>query len=239
MDLRSWLAAGDVAGGGFSRIGEAGDPPLWMVDGWLRPDKLAALGRLFTEDAAWVRSHGLLDEGGRHCSEAAWYAAPVERRFWRYRQMQGVAAGRAMSAGWLHWLRFRDGLLMQPDLLAALAGMIAVPLPARVDAVPLMQRHGDFQAFHSDRTGDRLLCGVFYLSEGWRPAYGGEFEMVVGGRSVHQIQPRANRLILFDPREGRRQYGSPVLHRASALTGESAGWSRHSISIWWKSLADG
>lgn len=235
MDLAAWLSATHVAGAGFVRAGGAGDPALWLADGWLRPDKLAALGGLFAGDAAWVDSHGLLDQGGRHCSEAAWLAAPADRRFWRYRQMQGVAPGREMSAGWLHWLRFRSGLLTHPDLLAALARVTGISLAGRVDAVPLLQRRGDFLALHSDRTRDRLLCGVFYLSDGWQPAYGGEFEMTAGGNRIHHIEPRANRLILFDPRETGPTHEAPPLHRASPLAEAAGGWSRCSFSIWWKS----
>lgn len=239
MDLGAWLPAEHVAGRGLVRLGGADDPALWLADGWLRAEKLVALRALFAGDALWTPSHGLLDGGSLRCSEDEWLAAPPARRFWRYLQMRGVAPGREMSSGWLHWLRFAQGLLIHPDLLSGFARVTGTPLPDRVDAVPLIQTHGDFQAAHSDRTGDRLLCGVFYLSAGWQPDFGGQFEMAIGDRIVHRVEPRENRLILFDPREGGLKDKNPPLHRALPLTSAAAGWRRCSISIWWRSHLDG
>ncbi len=84
---------------------------------------------------------------------------------------------------------------------------------------------GQYIPPHSDFMPIRDLCGVFYASSGWRPSFGGRFRHCGPGPDIVPIEPKANRLLLFQPRHDCR-------HDVESITEAGADWQRWSYSIW-------
>ena len=125
--------------------------------------------------------------------------------------------------------------LGKAEVLAALGAATSVPLAdTRPVTTFIGMRVGDFQGYHSDRVPGRRLCSALYLSDGWRPGFGGEFEMAVGGQTIYAVPPLANRIVLFDPGE---QTTPPVeglsRHRIRTVEPAAGDWRRISMSTWW------
>ena len=57
------------------------------------------------------------------------------------------------------------------------------------------RRHSDAQ--HASR---RVLTAIYYVNTGWLPAHGGKLRLHLPGGATHDVEPRADRLLLFDSR---------------------------------------
>ena len=84
---------------------------------------------------------------------------------------------------------------------------------------------GQYIQPHSDYWHIRDLCGVFYASGGWQESFGGRFRHRGPGPEIVPVEPRANRLLLFEPR-------SDCMHDVEAITDAGKGWERWACSMW-------
>lgn len=211
-------------------------PRVWIVDDLLRPEKLMALREVFAIDELWSDQYGLFDRRPHRSSREDWEAATARNRFWHYRELDSNPRLSGLLVGWANWVLFSRAVLPHPAMMELLARRTGQPVPVAFECKAIALRRGHFQRPHKDSGTHRQLCGAFYVRDGWQRGYGGEFEMTVDGESVHRIEPKANRLILFDPHEqgvSRSGETNTSLHCMLPLNDKAGDWERFSVSVWW------
>ncbi len=218
---------------------EQGAPRLFVIDDLLLPKRLEALRALYRDSETWPEIFSLFRVRGKEMtsgrvSRGAWDTAPQADRFYAFRQYAGGEG--ALTAARAQLLGF-NLVLTHGDLLALLGAATGVVLEPNVETAALSLGPGHFQRPHNDVAAGRLLCGAFYLGDGWKPEFGGLFEMAARERVFFEVEPRANRLVLFDPNEQTgMELGKPEipLHQVRPVMAAAGRWRRHSLSIWWK-----
>jgi hypothetical protein len=238
MDIENWfnMCALRDDPANPSAAGSDGAPFLLVIDDFLNAEFLRSLVPLFANSANWHDSYGLFrpqgSEGSHKASSDEWLAAPPEQRFWFHRVPLGKQIRNAFTTADASFVILRGRALVHPVLLRALEARTGMELrsPA-VQTRAIIAGRGHFQAPHNDDVSDRLLCGALYLSGGWQPGFGGEFDMMTGNKVVHTVSPKLNRLVLFNPRE--RNAGLQSKHRVRPVLDAAGDWERWSISIWW------
>lgn len=201
-----------------------------VIDGFLRPDKLSALRGLFARDGRFEPSFGLFDRHPHEVAAEAFDAAPEAKRFYRYLTFRGPVPGRAMTPGMLHNTLFI--MLSRTDAWRDwLAGILGAPLARQTALHARIMRRGMFMKRHND-DAHGILCAIFYLNTGWAPAFGGRFVQEDRGRPIVEVEPIANRLLLFSP-------GNGLSHGVAPFTDAVGDWERWSYSLWYGSETDG
>lgn len=84
---------------------------------------------------------------------------------------------------------------------------------------------GDLLASHTD-ADYRHAAAVLYVSPGWQPGFGGELVLGGQGRESRSIEPRQNRLVLFNTYQ--------MLHWAKPITAPPDEWRRGCLSGWYQ-----
>ena len=200
-----------------------------VIDDFLQPDRLAALQRVFRTEGRfeeryyqWRRT----EDGKREepVPFDIWQAgsdaerASVERVFVgsrpEFRLGVGIVAHLKFmellrSGEWMDFLHVVSGI--RPETLTGFSTRIMVG--------------GQYVQPHSDFWQIRDVCGVFYASGGWRLDFGGRFRHRGPGPDIVPIEPRENRLLLFEPR-------ADCTHDVEAITEAGKGWQRWACSMW-------
>jgi SM-20-related protein len=210
-----------------------GAPAVFVIDGFLPIEWLELALPLLGDPARWSEAWWARGGLAARTTHEAWEALAPERRLSHHQVLL------APPRGVFDRLQAAQALLMsalgKPEVLAALAAATSAPLAdTRPISTFISMRIGDFQGFHSDRSVGRRLCSALYLSDGWRPGFGGEFEMAVDGEAVFTAAPLANRIVIFDPHE---QTSPPLRgsarHRIRPVEPVAGDWRRISLSAWW------
>lgn len=225
MSLNDWLAAKHAAGPPkFPKDATAAQKAAAVViDGLMRPELLRHLLPVF-EGSAWKDIYGLRGKESA-VSIDQYDAASPEERIYHHAALVDRSAGSPGSIAWLFFAKFFKSTEFM-NFVNSASGVEATHFQGY--RCHIMQRHHYFRP-HRDIGRRRALCGVFYVGDGWRPGYGGEFEMLRGGETIDLVSPLANRLLLFRPRLASQ-------HAVRQMTSEAGDWKRKSISLWW---ADG
>lgn len=201
------------------------------IDGLLRPDRLEGLRRLFTVEGRFVEEFcrkAQADDPSRQevaVSEESFRSLPEEQRASVEALLAGPMPGFELGRGMLCHLGF-SVLLNSPEFHAFLESVTGIE-PGEVLGV--MTRRfgpGHFLTPHSDSTDGRRLCAVFYVSDGWQPAYGGRFRHYPGTGDPVEVAPLGNRLLLFRPLPHR-------VHDVEMLNPAAGGWRRCAYTIWY------
>lgn len=209
-----------------------------VVDDFLLPAHLPALRDLINRDGDFGANMkvSVKGESVAHLSEAERRARvdaslfetiPDRDRFISQEIYSGAAAdgkgGRPANTDRLVRGVFRSAPMHR--LLSAMSGMtLNKTMPIN------LKRHGPghFLRRHSDATGGRKLCGVLYLHEDWQPEYGGRFLLYREDGTHIAIDPKPNRLLLFDVTVKND-------HAIEELSAEvPGGWWRSNYSIWFR-----
>lgn len=172
-----------------------------VFDDFLLPERVAALHGLFREEGRFEEMAGLYGEGGgsQAVSREDYAAAAAERRFDTELQLSGPKPEFRLGQGFLTWLKL-SRLFGSPPFLEFLRLATGVEA-AGVSGVLLrimqprheIRRHSDFQG------GKRKLCLVLYLNPAWPAEAGGRFRQFTPDGGCRYIDPRPNRLLLFQP----------------------------------------
>jgi hypothetical protein len=230
-DLASWIDGRHLSDVALSEMAKsfAADPHHSLtIDHFLTAARLTGIRRLFSDDGRFEeqffrRGEGankqevslepgrwrLLDEGSR---------ASIETMF------TGPRPHRPLSEGVLTHLKFQAMLSSRPfhDFLRRISGLDPggfIYMPPRIFS------YGHFIKPHSDASSGRRLCGVFYVNDGWRSDFGGQFRQVLPNRDALIVDPLPNRLLLFRPTLEHR-------HEVLPLTEAGRDWQRWAYSFW-------
>jgi len=204
-----------------------------VLDDFVLEGRLSLLQRCFHQDAVLSRNYGLIEPladgrpsfAERAVDEATFNRSPEQSRLARESVMAGHAVGRRASEGWMANLDFIDllGSSFFAEYLTAITGIRHLD---EMSFLPRVMKWGDFCRAHDDTAGTRRLCMLFYVDDGWRPGFGGRFQHVVNGKSVRNVEPLANRVLIHEPRIDQ-------IHQVESFTRKALRWERSSYSVWY------
>jgi hypothetical protein len=226
VNIRDWIEETHLsaaATAGYRRALRSRGHDAAVLDGFLKPGKLAALRKAFTGDSQFSMVYGLLDRHPHDVPAAAYASADPASRFYQNLTLTGPAAGRPMSPGYLAHLLFST-MTSTPGWLAWLGAIAAEPLSVRTGVHARIMTRDMLMAPHSDRDHG-AICAVLYLNDGWAPAFGGRF-VKTREQQVVTIEPVANRLLLFSPANG-------AVHGVAPFAPAMGDWQRWSYSLWY------
>jgi len=200
-----------------------------VIDDFLQPAKLAALQRVFSVEGIfeeryyrWERT--AVGKREEPVSFDLWQAGSDAERASVERVFVGPRPEFRLGEGIIGHLKFME-LLRSPewmDFLELLTGIRPATLTGFSTRIMV---GGQYIEPHSDFWEIRDVCGVFYASDGWQPSFGGRFRHRGPGRDIVPIEPRANRLLLFEPRPD-------CTHDVEAITKAGEAWERWAFTIW-------
>jgi len=223
--MQSWINAPHLDPGQMAVCRErfrAHPAGLLVVDNVLRDDAARQIGEFLLRDAEYDQAYGLYSgetadgdvarrDHDAAVGEPAWRSAQEEDRFYRFGVIRGARAG-VMSPGLLTYLKFRSAC-DEPAFQAFFEDLTGLRLGTAVSYVHRMVR-GDYLKVHADHFEDRRLAFVLYLTPGWRPAFGGGFQILDAAGVPTRIEAAFNRLLLFDVKSGARHFVEPILPEA-------------------------
>lgn len=206
----------------------AADPhaTLWLDDFLLSP-KLSALRSLFVADGDFQPIYGLYGgkrEARREGTQEEWEQAAPEKRFDHELLYAGPRRGAEMGAGAVHHMIFRN-MVGSSAFLALLRRIIGYDPGGAQGMQTRITCRGHVVGLHSDAAQGRRLCTVLYLSEGWRPEFGGRLRQYRPDQPSRSLEPLENRFVLFRPYPEAK-------HDVEPLTAAAAEWRRYAITTW-------
>ncbi|GAB6039780.1 2OG-Fe(II) oxygenase [Endothiovibrio diazotrophicus] len=203
-----------------------GSPDRYLyLDGFLEPERLAAIRTLVLEEGRMEPAHKLYDPPG-WVDEATFEAAPEGRRFISERIYQGPKPGYEMSGPVLLDAAFRM-LMRSAPFLAWLSAIVGRPAREPEGIKLKWLDRGHFLRRHSDAAENRVACMVLYLHEQWRPEYDGRFVMFGNDGGRQFVEPICNRLLLFDPYAG-------TAHEVEPMAEAMGEWVRINYTVWFR-----
>jgi SM-20-related protein len=199
--------------------------PGWAIwDDFLVGDKADALHAALAEGCRLRRVYALQGREGR-VDRDEFLAAPDHKRFYTHSEYDGPVPGRELDRAHVTHLFFRQVLGSAPAL-GWFSRASGVPLESLEVVTGKVLKPGDFLRPHADNKPGRGLCGVLYVSAGWRPEDGGQFQLFEDGRVRDEIAPLFNRLLLFIP-------SAASVHAVAALAPATRQW-RMNYSFWFR-----
>jgi hypothetical protein len=194
---------------------------LTWVDDLLRPEKLQGLLQAAQDHYEWRRVHRLRGASSA-TSREIYLATPLEDRIYEMELSDGLKPGHQMDPSVLLHILLQKlvGSDAWCDWLNRLTGDTVRHTTRRW----LMRNQWDsYGSAHSDQGDDRILCMVLFLGEAWRPDCGGHLRFLESTLGPVDIEPQANRLVLFRPTPQGQHYVMPVTDQ---------NWVRYRYS-WW------
>jgi hypothetical protein len=208
--------------------------PSIVIDNFLRPEKLTALQNFFETEAKFEEKFFVKSRLQEHSfgaedavSAESWHVTPERHRA----SMEYIYAGPhpdyLMGSGTITNMKFGE-LLRSPNFMNFLERVTGIRCMTLTGIMTRVMIGGQYIKPHHDFRPDRDLCGVFYLSAGWHPTYGGCFRHRGNGSDSVQIEPLPNRLLLFQPR-------TELLHDVEPISQAGAEWRRCAYTLWFGS----
>jgi hypothetical protein len=205
-----------------------GDPMrLLQIDDFLDPARALDVARFLATEAAFTMHYAACPDGPLEGAQGAqrmtaeeWEATPPDRRFLRF----GIGPGEpGATPGWNAYLALRDALCDQRfrRYVEGLSGHALGPL---VGLSAHAMATGDLLAPHDDVNPWRVLACNLYLSPDWHAGYGGALRMTGRDDRERLIEPRFNRLALFEVNAHKSHCVEPIVAPAGARRLSLAGW---------------
>jgi hypothetical protein len=199
------------------------------IDNLLRPEKFAALRHFFVTEAEFEEKfyfkgcvHGKTAEEA--VSAETWLAAPEAHRASVEYIFAGLRPDYRMGPGTITNMKFSE-LLRSHIFMSFLEAVTGIKCMTLTGMMTRILVGGQYIKPHNDFRPDRDLCGVFYLSEEWQPSFGGCFRHRGTGSDNVEVEPLANRLLLFEPR-------ADLQHDVEPITEAGAKWRRCAYTLW-------
>jgi hypothetical protein len=195
------------------------------VDNFLRPEKLAALQRVFSTEGRFEERYSLWASGSEKVVPGeVWHAAPLARRASAGRIFAGPQPNYRLGQGIIAQLQFRE-MVHSPEFMCFLQAVSGIKPAMLTSMTTRILVGGNYIAPHSDAQPDRDLCAVFYASNQWHPSFGGRFRHCGPGLDIVPVEPWPNRLLVFQPRYD-------CEHDVEPITKVGSDWQRWTYTLW-------
>jgi 2OG-Fe(II) oxygenase superfamily len=202
-----------------------------VIDNFLRSEKLAALQRVFSIEGMFEERHylwGWVNKRAKGYDEAVsaeiWRAAPDEHRASIEYQFSGPQPAYLLGPGIVAQIKFKE-MVGSQNFMGFLESISGIR-PATLSGFnPRIIVGGQYIRPHNDFNPNRELCSVFYLSTEWDPSFGGRFRHRGPGPNIVPIEPRPNRLLVFQPRKD-------CAHDVEPISEAGERWQRWAYTLW-------
>lgn len=202
-----------------------------VIDDFLRVDKFTALQRVFSAEGRFEERYYLNRRRDNQTvvkdeavSVELWNAAPEPDRASCERGYVGPLPTHRMGQGIVALAKFLE-LADSPEFMGFLEAVTGIR-PARLSAYMIrIMSGGHYVRPHNDSGPNRNFCAIYYASPGWDPSFGGRFRHRGPGPAIVPIEPKANRVILLEPR-------IDCLHDVEPITDAGAHWQRWAHTLW-------
>ncbi|HKX07769.1 MAG TPA: 2OG-Fe(II) oxygenase [Stellaceae bacterium] len=232
MQLDSWINArhlGSEAQAEYRAAFASVPYSSVVVDDFLRCERLTALQRVFNIEGRFEERYYVwrrTDDGKREepVAPEVWRAGCEGERASIERVFVGARAEFRLGEGIIAHLKFME-LLRSPEWMGFLNSVTGIRPATLTGFSTRVMVGGQYIEPHSDFWMIRDLCGVFYAGGGWQPPFGGRFRHRGPGPEIVPIEPRENRLLLFEPRPD-------CTHDVEAISEAGKAWERCAFTMW-------
>jgi hypothetical protein len=205
------------------------------IDGVLQADKFTALQRVYSiegrfEERYYVNRRRDNDNLSKDeiVSAEQWTTVPNSDRASQERSYVGPQPLHRMGKGIVTLAKFLE-LVDSPEFMNFLGAMTGIR-PAALDGHMMrIMGAGHYVRPHNDAGPNRVLCAILYASDGWQPNFGGRFRHLGPGPEPIPIEPKPNRLLLFEPRVD-------CPHDVEPATQRGARWQRWAQTLWFRGV---
>jgi hypothetical protein len=189
---------------------------LVFIREFLDPDLADRLNHFLTQEADYYTEHGVYSVDGP-VEEATFRAADDADRFFRMSKLADTKPEFRMSLNALAYLKFRT-TLGQAGFVSFFEAVARTRLRSTDDVGVHSMGIGDFLRPHSDANKDRQLAFVIYLSQAWKPEFGGVLEVLDCEGGVTRIVPEFNSVVAFDVLADSQHLITPITDAAGPTT---------------------
>ena len=236
MQLLDWVQPQHLepqAQAGYRRAFTSAPHASVAIDGFLLPQKLASLQRVFGIEGKFDERYFLDGRFGKnHAAEQAvsaetWHALPERDRGSCERIFVTALPQYRIGEGMVTQVKFLE-LMGSHDLMGFLEAVSGIRPSTLTGQMIRIMVGGHYIRPHTDFGPNRQLCGIFYVSPGWDPRFGGRFRHRGPGPNIVPIEPRLNRLLVFQAR-------ADCTHDVEAITEAGSNWQRWAYTLWFGS----
>lgn len=184
------------------------DVPALRISNFLKPDVAEGLYEFCKNDANWtVKSLSLRKQA--KVSEEVWNNAAEEDRFysmWNLNPDQIAKKGSGLNL----FKHLMSDLRNDQSMAGWFASISGLPLIKGASVSAKAFAANDFLGPHNDRTSDRRLAFIFYLSKDWDPSFGGGLYMRKEGNEEVFFEYEYNSLVIFDVLKKQKHWIDPI-----------------------------
>ena len=196
--------------GSYRRAFESHPARFVVIKDFLVPEVAARLAEFLSREAHFEPEYGLYSVEDHKVNDVEWNAAEEQDRFFRYGKLQGVPPEFQFSNNSLTYLKFRNTFQTDDNLRTFFEDVTGIELAPSDDFGSHSMGVGDFLKPHDDNNRNRRLALVLYLSQGWRPEYGGTLHILDEDENESVVDARYNSLVAFDTLAGTTHYVAPI-----------------------------
>jgi hypothetical protein len=201
------------------------------IDDFLQAEKFAALQRVYSiegrfEERYYVsrRREGQTIAKDEIVSAEVWRTVPNAHQASHERNFVAPLPLHRMGKGIMTLAKFLE-LMNLPDFMGFLWAVTGIrPIVLNGHMMRIMTGN-HYVRPHNDAGPNRTLCAIFYASAGWNPHFGGRFRHLGPSSEPVSIEPRPNRLLLFEPR-------IDCPHDVEPITEGGSHWQRWAQTLW-------
>src|SRR5262249_6022362 len=138
--------------------------------------------------------------------------------------LAGPQPGHLIGQGLATQLKFRE-MLGSPEFMGLLEAVTGIRPATLTGMMTRISVRGQYIRAHSDFRSDRELCAVLSLSPECGPSFGGRFRHRGPGPDIVPVEPRPNRLLVFQPR-------ADCTHDVEPISETGDDWQRWAYTLW-------
>ena len=223
--LRHWIQPQHLKSVAIAFMAErlASRPAQYVVvDNFMDIKRLTRIKDTILSDGIMRTTHRFYDLA-EEVSQEQFETAPDVRRLSYQTKYSGPRDEKKMSFAALEDLRLRNQLttMVFYHWLSTITGQIIDHLEG-IQLKGLRKEH--YLRWHHDANKTRTVIIILYVSDDWRPEYGGRLLFRDHDGTIEAIEPLFNRLVIFNT-------NTKMLHRIEPMTEHAGNWTRLAYGV--------
>lgn len=163
----------------------------------LKPKIADQIAKYLAEEAQYSTIYGLYSRKPHQVDETEWLNAPDEDRIFIYDMIDRSEQPPGFAPTLLQYLKLRK--LVDTEAFRSFAMHVCDISVNRTNvAVTHKFDENQFLRRHNDKSGNRKIAFILYLTPNWQSEYGGALHIVGKSNEEAYFQPEFNSLVMFD-----------------------------------------
>ncbi len=199
---------------------------LLIINDFLTENSRYKLSNYLYEIASYEENFAVINQEQIEVDKQTFEQTDPAYRFYTHQSIVDKIPDNPLDSSYIAYLKFRTALDQE---LSTWFSLITGEhhCDASKSVLAKFHQQGDILGWHHDDVSKRNLCVNLYLTDQWLPEKGGLFLYKESkSNTVNEIEPLANRCVMFDPRQHLSHCITPILVQ---------GWKRHAITFWYSS----